>query len=97
MRSLQNRDMSHPLIAEILCRVHELKVHGFSLVFIRVPSHVRLADNLTADATAKATLNLPVTNLTISYSDYKSLDTKLHIKPVATIVELTDSEQVTCS
>ena len=61
--------MSHPLISEILCRVHELKERGFQLIFIWVPSHVGLAGNSAADAAAKAALNLPVTNLTVSYSD----------------------------
>ena len=73
LQSLQNWDMSHPLISEILCRVHELKERGFQLIFIWVPSHVGLAGNSAADAAAKAALNLPVTNLTIPYSDYKSM------------------------
>ena len=65
--------MAHPLIAEILCRVHEFVIRGFSIVFIWVPSHVGLAGNTAADAAAKAALNLPVTNLAIPYSDYNYL------------------------
>ena len=61
------------MIAEILCRVHEFVIRGFSIVFIWVPSHVGLAGNTAADAAAKAALNLPVTNLAIPYSDYNYL------------------------
>ena len=73
LQSLQSRDLTHPLIAEILCRVHEFVIRGFSIVFIWVPSHVGLAGNTAADAAAKAALNLPVTNLAIPYSDYNYL------------------------
>lgn len=71
--SSQSRNISHPLIAEIFCRVSELKVWGFSFIFIWVPSLVAFADNSVANAAAKAALNLPVTNVTIPYSDYNSL------------------------
>ena len=62
--------MSRPLIAEILCFAHKLLVSGTKLVFMWVPSHVGLAGNSAADNAAKAALLMPVTNLTIPYSDY---------------------------
>ena len=73
LQSLQSRDFTHPLIMEILCRVHEFVIRGFSIVFIWVPSHVGLAGNTAADAAVKAALNLPVTNLAMPYSDYNFL------------------------
>jgi len=38
-----------------------------------VPSHVGLAANSVADNAAKVALFLPVSNLTVPHSDYKSL------------------------
>jgi len=73
LQSLQNRDLSHPLIAEILCRVHGLISDGTSVVFMWVPSHVGLAGNSAVDSAAKAALLLPMSNLTVLHSDYKSL------------------------
>jgi len=73
VQSLQNRDLSQPLIAEILCRVHRLISYGYSVVFMWVPSHVGLAVNSAADSAAKDALLLPVSNLTVPHSDYKSL------------------------
>jgi len=40
LQSLQNRDLLHPLIAEILCRVHGLISDVSSVVFMWVPGHV---------------------------------------------------------
>jgi len=51
---MQDRDLSHPLIAEILCRVHGLISDGTSVVFMLVPSHAGLAGNSAADSAAKA-------------------------------------------
>ena len=43
------------------------------LVFMCVPSHVGLASNLAADTAAKAAQLMPVSNLTLPYSDYYPL------------------------
>ena len=66
MRSL---DVSHPLIAKILCCVHEILVPGVRLVCMWVSSHVGLASNSAADTAAKAALHNPVSNLTLPHSD----------------------------
>ena len=63
----ENRDMSRPLIAEILYGIHEMLLSGARLVFMWVPSHV---GNSAADTAAKAALLMPVINLTLPYSDY---------------------------
>jgi len=47
--------------------------NGSSVVFMWVPSHVGLAGNSAADSAAKGALLLPVSNLTVPHSDYKSL------------------------
>jgi len=69
LQSLQNC----PLIAKILFRVHGLISDGSSVDFMWVPDHVGLAGNSAADSAAKDALLLPVSSLTVSHSDYKSL------------------------
>jgi len=65
--------LSHLLITEILCCVHSLILNGSSVVFMWVSRHVGLAGNSAADSAAKDALLLPVSNLTVPLSDYKSL------------------------
>jgi len=63
-----------PLIAEILCCLHGVLSCCFtSVVIMWVPSHVRLVGNSVADNASNAALLLPVSNLTVSHLDYKSL------------------------
>ena len=59
LQSLKNLDLSHPLIADILCRVHILLSRGTQVAFMWVPSHAGLAGNSAADIAAKAALLLP--------------------------------------
>jgi len=56
LQSLQNRDLPHPLIAEIFCRVHGLISDSSSVVFMWVVGHVELACNSAADSAAKDAL-----------------------------------------
>ena len=66
-----HRDMSRSLIAEVLCCSHEILFSGTRLVFMWVPSHVGLAGNSAPTLhAAKAALLMPVSNLTLPYSDY---------------------------
>jgi len=73
LKCLQNRDISHPLITETLCRVHGLISHDSSVVFMWITGHVWLAGNPAADSAAKAALLLPMSSLTVPYLNYKTL------------------------
>jgi kelch-like protein 2/3 len=73
LQSMRNRDMSRPVIAEILCCTHKMLLAGAVLVFMWVPSHVGLAGNSAADTAAKAALLMPISKLTLPYSDYLPL------------------------
>jgi len=59
------------LIAEVLCCVDGLLLFGIEVVFIWVPSHVGLAGNSVTNIATKAAL-LPMSNLTVTHSDYNS-------------------------
>jgi Reverse transcriptase-like len=73
LQSLKNRDLSHPLIADNLCRVHVLLSRGSQVVFMWVPSHVGLVGNSVAHIAAKASLLIPISNLPVPPSDFCSL------------------------
>jgi len=60
LQCLQDVDLSHPLIAEILYRVHGLISDSTSVVFLWVPRHVGLAGYSAANSDAKGALLLPV-------------------------------------
>ena len=65
--------MSRPLIAEVLCCIRKMLLAGATLVFMWVPSHVGLAGNSAAGTAAKAAVRMPISNLTLPYSDYSPL------------------------
>ena len=60
--------MSRPLIAGVLCCIHKMLLAGATHVFIC--SHVGMAGNSAADTAAKAAALMPISNLTLPYSDY---------------------------
>ena len=75
INSIENKDLQNPFIVEILERLHELLSTGVCITFVWVPSHIGIADNTAADATAKAALCLQISNSLIPYSDLKPLIT----------------------
>jgi len=50
--SLQNRDLSHPLVAYLFCPLHGLLPGGTSVVCVWFPSRVVLAGNSAVDIAA---------------------------------------------
>ena len=73
MEAIKNRHLQNPLIVETLERLHQQLRCDRSITFVWVPSHIGIAGNTAADATAKAALNLPMSNTKIPHSDLKSL------------------------
>jgi kelch-like protein 2/3 len=73
LQSIENQKLNHPLILEILTFTHQLIVEGKQLAFMWLPSHAGLAGNVSADAAAKAALNLPESQIPVPYSDFYPL------------------------
>jgi hypothetical protein len=73
LKSLENRNLQNPVVLEIIERVHKLLSSGLKISFVWVPSHIGIAGNTAADATAKAALSLQLCETTVPYSDFKPL------------------------
>jgi ribonuclease HI len=73
LKSLENRNLQNPVVLEIIERVHKLLSSGLKISFVWVPSHIGIAVNTAADATAKAALSLQLCETTVPYSDFKPL------------------------
>ena len=75
LKAIENRKVHNPLILEILEFLHQLVRLNYCITFVWVPSHIGIAGNTAADATAKAALCLQVSNSKVPYSDFKPLIT----------------------
>jgi kelch-like protein 2/3 len=73
LQSIENQKLNHPLILEIAVTVHQLIISGKRVVFMWLPSHVGLAGNISADAAAKAALNLSESQSPVPFSDFYPL------------------------
>lgn len=69
LQSIENRKLNHPLILDIVVRIHRLISAGNRIALVWIPSHVGIAGNSAADAAAKAALTLPESDSPIPYSD----------------------------
>jgi len=69
--AIQNRLWSNPLVLETLEKVHDLIVHGKSVVFVWLPSHVGIKGNTDADTAAKAALTTTPDNISVPHSDFR--------------------------
>ena len=75
LKAIENRKVQNPLILEILEFLHQLLRLDYCITFVWLPSHIGIAGNTVADATAKAALCLQVSNSKVPYSDFKPLIT----------------------
>jgi ribonuclease HI len=73
IKSIENRDLRNPLILKILEHLNLNLSSGYTITFVWVPSHIGIAGNTAADATAKAALCLPVSDINIPHTDFKTL------------------------
>jgi hypothetical protein len=73
INSIENKDLQNPFIVEISERQHKLLSTGVCITFVWVPSHIGIAGNTAANATAKAAICLQISNSLIPYSDLKPL------------------------
>ena len=57
LQSLQNRNLSNPLVQQLLIKHHELSSNR-NIIFCWLPSHVGIPGNEEADSAAKSSLDL---------------------------------------
>jgi ribonuclease HI len=65
LQSMEGHKLNHPLILDIVVRIHHLISTGKRIIFLWIPSHIGIAGNSAADAAAKAALTLPESDLSI--------------------------------
>ena len=73
LQSIENQKLNHSLILEIIIFIHRIILDGKQLALMWLPSHTGLAGNVSADAAAKAALNLPESLIPVPYSDFYPL------------------------
>ena len=72
LQSLYNRNMSNPLIQQLLIKHHKLSFSK-NIIFCWLPSHVGIPGNEEADRAAKSSLKLNEAKLKLPYTDFKPL------------------------
>ena len=68
--SLNNKNLEHPLIIKLLCRLHTTS--NKAIVFCWIPSYIGVRENHRADAAAKLALDLTPDKYNIPYPDLKT-------------------------
>jgi RNase H len=73
IKSIENRYLKNPLILKILEHLNQNLISGYTITFVWVPSHTGIAGNAAADATAKAAICLPVSDIHVPHTHFKTL------------------------
>jgi ribonuclease HI len=73
LKSFENQNLQNPVVLGIIERLHKLLSYGLKISFVWVPSHIGVAGNTAAEATAKAAPSLQLSETTVPYSDFKPL------------------------
>ncbi len=72
LQSLKNRNLSNPLIKQLLIKHHNISVSK-NIVFCWLPSHSGIHGNEEADKAAKSALNLNEAKMKLPFTDFKPL------------------------
>ena len=80
LQSLHNRHIENPLLLNVLLKHNDLADLNH-IVFCWLPNHVGIKGNIKADTAAKSALTLNMSDLKISFTDFKPcINTFLHNK-----------------
>ena len=76
LQTLQNRNLEHPVIREIVQLLTYLNAVGSEIEFCWIPGHVGIPGNEMADRTAKRVIDNRLYEIKIPFSDFKPCITK---------------------
>ena len=62
IQAIENRNWSHPVVQEILIKLHHLIASGSSITFMWIPSHIGIKGNTLADTAAKLALSSSISD-----------------------------------
>ena len=71
LHALHNMKILNPCVCNILERISHLQ-SSKEFVFCWIPGHIGIKGNEKADANAKSALTLPISNVRVPYTDFKS-------------------------
>ena len=70
LQSIQNEDLSNPLILKFLLKYREILLQGKDVVLCWIPSHVGIDGNEMADKLAKESLEQDIRPIPMPYTDF---------------------------
>ena len=77
IQALDSSDFSNPLVVNILEKCHAILEKGQKVVLAWCPGHVGIPGNEKADRLAREAIRLPVTQVAVPQSDFKTAINKL--------------------
>ena len=73
LQSISRHTIDHPITLHICVKLQSLITHNYNVIFCWVPSHIGIPGNRRADAAAENTKQLPITHISVPYTDLTSL------------------------
>jgi len=76
LQTISHQHTNSPLILDILLLLNDLYNHNFYIIFFWIPSHVGIIGNTKVDLLAKTPSLFPISNISITATDFLSMSTQ---------------------
>ena len=80
LQSIENEDLSNPLIMKFLLKYKNILLQGKTLVLCWIPSHVGIPGNEKADRLAKESLEQEIRPIPMPYTDFMGIPKRYCVK-----------------